>query len=84
VGDNLSGRFKGNKMRDWPGARSAAEWAVFKIGMSARLVMMMGWHHPHGGRRGAQLQQEWRAACRHKTDWDVSPKQQSYQQYAGE
>ena len=44
--DDLSGRFKGNKMRNRSGGRGAAERAVFKIGMRARLMMMMmPWHH---------------------------------------
>ena len=62
--------------------RTLSELPVWVAG-AAGLVVMMGWHHPYRGRRGAKLQQKWRAARRHKADGYVGPKQQSYQQQAG-
>ena len=73
-----------NDVRNRPGGRCATKRAVCELAVASRVVVLM-----MGGRLrmvsgGTHFQQERRTARRHEADGHVGPKQEDYQQQAGE
>jgi hypothetical protein len=83
LGDDLTGRFIADEMRNRPGSRNAAKRAMFEMIMYARVMVQMMGHLCRETHR-TYLQLKWRTARRHKADGHVSSKQQHRQQEAGQ
>jgi hypothetical protein len=83
LGDDLTGRFIADEMRNRPGSRSAAKRAMFEMIMYARVMVQM-MRHLCRETYGTYLQLKRRAARRHKTNGHIRSKQKHRQQEAGQ
>ncbi len=83
LGDDLTGRFIADEMRNRPRSRSAAKRAMFEMIMYVRVMVQM-MRHLRRETYGTYLQLERRAARRHKTNGHISSKQKHRQQQAGQ
>jgi len=77
-------RRKGDDVSNRTNGRSTAKRAVLEMSVRSRVVVPMMRGHLHLVRRGTRFQQERRTARRHEADGHVGPKQEDYQQQAGE
>jgi hypothetical protein len=77
-------RRKGDDVSNRTHRGRTTEGAVLEMGMRSRVMMVMMRGHLHWVGRGARFQKERRSARRHETDGYISPKQEDYQQQAGE
>jgi hypothetical protein len=83
LGDDLTGRFIADEMRNRPRGRSAAKRAMFEMIMYVRVMVQM-MRHLCRETYGTYLQLKRRAARRHKTNGHMSSKQKHRQQEAGQ
>jgi hypothetical protein len=83
LGDDLTGRFIADEMRNRPRGRSAAKRAMFEMIMYVRVMVQM-MRHLCRETYGTYLQLKRRAARRHKTNGHISSKQKHRQQEAGQ
>jgi hypothetical protein len=83
LGDDLTGRFIADEMRNRPRSRSAAKRAMFEMIMYVRVMVQM-MRHLCRETYGTYLQLKRRAARRHKTNGHISSKQKHRQQEAGQ
>ena len=73
-----------NDVRNRPGGRCATKRAVCELAVASRVVVPMMGGHLRLVSGGTHFQQERRTARRHEADGHVGPKQEDYQQQAGE
>ena len=83
LGEDLTGRFNADGMRNRPRSRSAAKRAMFEMVMYARVMVQM-MRHLRRETYGTNLQLKRRAARRHETNGHISSKQKHRQQEAGQ
>src|SRR5271168_2912120 len=65
------------------GGRSTAEWAVLKMSVRSRMVVLRMRRHLRLVGGGTHFQQKRRTACRHEADGHIGPKQECDQQHPG-
>jgi len=83
LGEQLTGRFKIDEMRNRPRGWSAAKRAILKMIMSTRVMVEMMREHLCRESHGTYVQHKGRATPRHKADGHVSSKKEHGQQKAG-
>ena len=74
LGDDFTGRFIADEMRNRSRSRGAAKRAMFEVVMQARVMVQM-MRHLHRKTHGTYLQLKRRTARRHKADGHISSKQ---------
>jgi hypothetical protein len=77
-------RRKGDDVSNGAGGGSTAIRAVLEMSVRSRLVVRMMRGHLRLVSGGTHFQQERRTARRHEADGYIGPKQEDYQQQAGE
>ena len=84
LGDELTGRFKVDEMRDRPRSGSAAKRAILKMIVNTRMMVKMMREHLRRESYGTYVQHKGRTAAGHKADGHVSSKKEHGQQKAGQ
>ena len=84
LGDDLTGRFKVDEMRDRPRSGSAAKRAILKMIVDTRVMVEMMREHLRRESYGTYVQHKGCTARGHKADGHVSSKKEHGQHKAGQ